>query len=216
MDSCKNINDVENFVDKLRPLCVIKALNTCLTDYEQRFLHKTYLLLQKLRNFLLKGFSIKDLEHKCGKACSEYDTFPSLKNQFQLKEIKELDENYETKLNTREEVIGDILDEEKSYLMAKRFKVDSSRTSYISQNEGELSKYKEKDNKSEPGTIKDKPNKDYCVRQFIQYVTFDINFEFQLQEYDKYYNKLNSLDSVLDDILSSVSDKNLIDGIDCY
>ena len=213
LDSSKNIKEAESFVNKLRQLCVIKALNTCLTDYEPRFLHKTYLLLQKLRHFLLGKFSISDLEHKCGKACCEYDTFPSImiENQSKVSKITS-----ETKSDTREDVICDILDEEKSYLMAKRFKLDNSRTSSISQSKGDQSKYKGSDNTNESHTVKDKPNKDYCVRQFIQYVTFDINLELRLQEYDKYHNKLNSLDSVLDDILSSVSEKNLIDGIDCY
>ena len=212
-DSSKNIKEAEAFVNKLRQLCVIKALNTCLADYEPRFLHKTYLLLQKLRHFLLGKFSIKDLEHKCGNACCEYDTFPSIviKNQSKVSEIPN-----ETKSDTREDVICDILDEEKSYLMAKRFKLDKSRTCSISQSKGDQSKYKGSDNINESQTVKDKPDKDYCVRQFIQYVTFDINLELRLQEYDKYHNKLNSLDSVLDDILSSVSEKNLIDGIDCY
>ena len=211
-DSSKNIKELEDFVNKLGQLCVIKALNTCLTDYEPRFLHKTYLLLQKLRHFLLGKFNIRDLEYKCGNSF-EYDTFPSIviKNQSKVSEIPS-----ETKSDSREDVICDILDEEKSYLMAKRFKLENSRTSSVSQSKGDQSKYKGSDNMNESHAVKDKPNKDYCVRQFIQYVTFDINLELRLQEYDKYHSKLNSLDSVLDDILSSVSEKNLIDGIDCY
>ena len=199
-------------------MCLVKALNICLADYDQRFLHKTYLILQKLRNHLIKTFQFEDLKHKCGSDCNGYIQFPKVINQIQLKHSQNLDGSKEMNLETREKVIGSIVDEEKSYLMAKKFKLDNSNNICNSNNGREQNKHKSSDKTNESGTfaIKDKADKEYCVRQFLQYVTFDIDFELRLQDYDKYYRGLNNLDSVLDDILSSVSDKNLIDGIDCY
>ena len=216
MNTSKNEKNLEDFINKLRPLRIIKALNTCLNDYEPRFLHKTYLVLQKIRNFLVETFNINELKYNGEASGHEYIQFPNKASPIQSKEHMDLNKTDEAKLHTREDIIGDIMDEEKSYLMAKKFKIDNSKTNSNTLNGGEENKYAGSANINESDTIKDKANKDYCVRQFLQYVTFDIDYKLRLQEYDKYYNKLNSLDSVLDDILSSISDKNQIDGIDCY
>ena len=216
LNSNNNEKNLEDFINKLWSLKIIKALSTCLDDYEPRFLHKSYMVLQKIRKFLVETFNMNELKYNGGANGHEYIQFPNKASSGQSKEYMDLNKADEAKLLTREDIIGDIIDEEKSYLMAKRFKLDNSKINRNTLNGGEENKYAGSDNINDSDPIKDKANKDYCVRQFLQYVTFDIDYRLRLQEYDKYYNKLNSLDSVLDDILSSVSDKNQIDGIDCY
>lgn len=45
---------------------------------------------------------------------------------------------------------------------------------------------------------------------------FDIDFDMKLKEFDTYCKERNNLENVLDDIISSIGEDNVIDGIDCF
>ena len=67
-----------------------------------------------------------------------------------------------------------------------------------------------------PSTKKTNQKKEYCIRQFLHTVRFEIDFEDKLKEFDVYCQERNGLVNVLDDIILSVREGNLIDGIDCF
>ena len=146
MNTRKNEKNLEDFINKLRPLRIIHALSRCLNDYEPRFLHKTYLILQKIRNFLVETFNINELKYNGETSGHEYIQFPNMASLNQSKEYMDLNKIDEAKLQTREDIIGDIIDEEKSYLMAKRFKLDNSKANSNPLNGREENKYAGSDN----------------------------------------------------------------------
>ena len=56
----------------------------------------------------------------------------------------------------------------------------------------------------------------HCIYSFIHLVRFDIQFDMKLKEFDTYCKERNNLENVLDDIISSTGEDNVIDGIDCF
>ena len=84
LSRCINIYSVEILVQRLKPFCLISAFNICLEDYDRRFLHNTYSILQKLYKYLVENFNIDDLRHKCNDACKSDTNLPVMNNGNQI------------------------------------------------------------------------------------------------------------------------------------
>ena len=215
----EHVDTVEEFVQMLKPFHLIEALNICLGDYDRRLLHKTYVILQKLHNHLVAKFCADDLKHHCGNYCINQDNsnkstqnediYPHTLNNSVMDSVG---------LGDREEVISKILVEDKYSLMAHNFKGNNANPirktchdqKHVTRNESSSIK------QIEYSAFKTKHLTESCTSKFLHRVRFEINFKFRLKEFDEYCEERNSLDSVLDDIIHSVGEGNVLDGIDCF
>jgi hypothetical protein len=216
-----NIDSVDEFVQMVKPFHLIEALNICLNDYDRRFLHKTYVILQKLHNHLAVKFSAEVLRHLCGDHCIKQTNIIDSSTHNEIMSHNTHENSLvlgSEKLEVREEVISKILNEDKYSLMAQTFKENGAnpvRQTY--QDENHVTKNERGNIKHlERSIFKTKQLKQCCILEFLHRVRFDIHFNIRLKDFDEYCEERNSLDSVLDDIIHSVGDGNVIDGIDCF
>ena len=168
-------------------------------------------------NYLVLNFCPNELHHECSNDCSRDTTFLQREVDYQDLKPKETDNNGVKEHETREEIISNILQEEKFSLIAKKFKTSDSSKTYNFSNENAKKVYHSYKSKPESLTMNANTIKEeLCIRKFLHVIRFDIAFKAKLKEFDSYCKERNSLESVLDDIIHSVRDGNVIDGIDCY
>ena len=116
--------------------------------------------------------------------------------------------------NNQEKIISNILDEDKYSLVAQKFMENGINTHRnICQDEMDLTKNENRRNKRLKLSLS--PT-NQCSHKFLQLVRFDINFEEKLKDFEEYCKERTCLANVLEDIINSVGDENVIDGIDCF
>ena len=212
-----NVGNVQELVLILKPYHLVKVFKICLDDYDRRFLHKTYTILQTFHNYLLQKFCRDDLQHECSNDCNSGTRFLETEMEYGVIQPKEthINDNSVENHEIREEVISNILQEEKFALVAKNFKTLHSSKIYDIPNKNSQKACSKPVSESLP--IKNSANKkEFCIRKFLHHVRFGIAFKSKLKEFDAYCEERNSLENVLDDIILSVREGNVIDGIDCY
>ena len=219
-----NVNSFDEFVVNLRPFRIVQALNISLADYDKRFLHKTYVILQKLYNHLKDKFSAEEVKHLCQTGCMQQNNeggSPTCHDYDSSKPYQHLNNEPNSIPLVREEVISEILDEEKCSLMRQQFTKDRSNHE---NGQGEKFSIQRKRKVSEGReqflTQGKKPHlttqEEMCVFKFLHRIRYDTNFDMRLKDFDEYCQERTSLESVLNDVIHSVGDRNIIDGIDCF
>ena len=206
---------IETFVKTLKSYGVVDALILCTQDYDRRFLHKTYAILHKLHEFLSSNFHSDELKHKCNLTCDQkYDLLADKEGSI-CSETTYIHGSVDSKCNKRDRIISDILEEDQYQVLVKKFKPNAQTLESKNQNEEQLDQEAFSKINGSGSHVRVK-NAVHCIYSFIHLVRFDIQFDMKLKEFDTYCKERNNLENVLDDIISSIGEDNLIDGIDCF
>ena len=210
-----SLGGIEKFVKTLNTYGMVDALVLCTRDYDRRFLHKTYDILHKLHGFLFSNFHSDELKHKCNPTCDKKYDLLADKEGSSCSQTTYTHGSIDSKCNKRDRIISDILEEDQYQVLVKKFKPNTQTLESKNQNEEQLDQETfSKINGSSSHVV----GKDavYCIYSFIHLVRFDIQFDMKLKEFDTYCKERNNLENVLDDIISSIGEDNVIDGIDCF
>ena len=215
-----NTKSLEELAQILKKFGLVNALTICLADYDQRFLHNTYKVLQKLHAYLAQQFHSDDFQHQFGKTCDGYYNI-----------AEGLSKGLEDIHNCADEMAQDMPkhnDENKEMVLSKilekdNFSPNEQNKESISENgklhtEKKPSKYEDINSamKSKFSASMNRERNSNCAANFLQLIRFGINFDIKLKEFDNYCKNRISLESVLDDIISSIGEGNVIEEIDCF
>ena len=209
------LRGIEKFVKTLNIYGIVDALILCTRDYERRFLHKTYAILHKLHGYLVSNFHSDELTHKCTPTCDEKYDLLADKEGSSCSQTTYTPGSIDSNYNKRDRIISDILEEDQYQVLVKKFKPNTQTLESKNQNEEQTDQEASTKINGTSSHVGGK-NAVHCSYSFIHLVRFDIHFDMKLKEFDKYCKERNNLENVLDDIISSIGEDNVIDGIDCF
>ena len=210
------LGGIEEFVKTLNIYGIVDALILSTQDYERRFLHKTYAILHKLHGFLSSNFHSDELKHNCNPTCDEkYDQLAD-KEGSSCSKPTYTHGSIDSKCNKRDLITSTILEEDHYQVLVKKFKPNTQTLESKNQNEEKSDQEAFSKINESSSHIRGKDAAVHCIYSFIHLVRFDIQFDMKLKEFDTYCKERNNLENVLDDIISSIGEDNVIDGIDCF